>query len=247
MSVPSLPQFVDVALRNQKSLGRQWVSRNSMATGVSDELVALAHGSVGRGHRVSRISVIDFSLGPENRLDEFLGLHARTRALIDPARSWLPGSPTRWHDKHASLSDAKTAAPRAAISVRASVVDQCRDESRVIGSAWRVAWRRSWSARRPLGFLGGARRHGRATARARARRMPVKLRHQPVEAVEIVLEPFLGVVHGVAENADRPAISTRRDQPQEFEVLGPLAQRQNFASDAVALPDPCRSGSSATR
>src|SRR5271168_3700511 len=56
----------------------------------------------------------------------------------------------------------------------------------------------------PFSYSGGRRRrHRRAVFRLGACLCSRKLREQPVEAVEVVLQPFFGVVVRVSENSDR--------------------------------------------
>ena len=64
--------------------------------------------------------------------------------------------------------------------------------------------------------------------------LAVELGDEPVEAVEVVLEPLLGVVLGVAEDADRAAVAAVADRLEQVEVERPLAQRQDLPADLVA-------------
>ena len=76
--------------------------------------------------------------------------------------------------------------------------------------------------------------------RPRARRLAFELGKEPVEAVEVVAKPFLGVVVGVAEDADRTAVAAVDDRSQQLEVERPLAQRQDLPADPCRRPCPCR-------
>src|SRR4051812_9320143 len=75
------------------------------------------------------------------------------------------------------------------------------------------------SSRPGLGFGQGP------GLRLRADRVAVELGGQPVEAVEVVAQAGLGVVLGMAQDADRAAIAAVPDGPQDREVLVPLPQR----------------------
>ena len=162
-----------------------------------------------------RVTLLDLPPGPEERLDDLLGLDAERRRSTGRGRPSPPWSPTRWHERQANCGEAKTAAPRPE--------SPCSRASAIRAATWAASAERSG---RPRLAGGGGGRHGRARLGRGPGGLALELGHQPVEAVEVVAQPLLGVVHGVAEDADRPAVAAVADGPQQLEVAarpGPAA------------------------
>ena len=63
---------------------------------------------------------------------------------------------------------------------------------------------------------------------------------QPVEAVEVVAEPLLGVVLGVAEDADRPAVAAVADGPQQLQVAASPGPAAGSSARRGRRPGPSR-------
>ena len=146
-----------------------------------------------------------------------------------------PWPPSRWHERQASFGEANTAAPRpTSPDLRVLRASSATRAGSYAVHAERVSPAANGLLEAGRG-LGAAAVEARACAAwARAGRLAVELGHEPVEAVEVVAQPLLGVVLGVAEDADRPAVAAVADDPQQLEVAGALAQRQDLPAVAVA-------------
>ena len=83
------------------------------------------------------------------------------------------------------------------------------------------------------------RRNGRSRLRPLAGRLSVELRDQPIQAVEVVLQPLLGVVLRVADDADRATVAAVDDCFEQLQIEFALAERQDFAP-LCRLLVPCR-------
>ena len=136
------------------------------------------------------VALLDLARGPEERLDDLLGLEAGAgrrqvgadrRPLVADLVARQAGELRRGEDLGPAPGIALSCGPRRAASATC------------VG----VAGRR---AVRVLAAGGGTGVRGFGL---RAGGLAVELGHEPVEAVEVVAEPLLGVVLGVAEDADR--------------------------------------------
>lgn len=63
----------------------------------------------------------------------------------------------------------------------------------------------------------------------------VELRHQPGQAVEVVLQPRLGVVLRVSKNPDRAAISAVANHAQHLQIERSMAELQDLLPMLVAV------------
>ena len=141
---------------------------------------------------------LDLPPRPDDRFDDLLGRNADA-----DGRQFRPhGPPLRAHlvARHAGQRRrAEDLRPTSGVAMRASVAQQLADECGIEGEGG------------VGGLGGGSRRHGGARGGPRAGVAAFERFHEPVEAVQIVAEALLGVVVGVAEDADRPAITAGDD------------------------------------
>ena len=124
----------------------------------------------------------------------------------------------------------------------ACVMEQVCYEGRVIGRGEIRGGFPGVGSNRPVGepggWLGGiSRRRWDRCARLwpRPGRLALELGHQPIETVQVIAQPLFGVVLGMAQNADRALVAAGTDGPQQFEVQGTLAQRQDLPAMTVAV------------
>ena len=156
-------------------------SRRTISAAVSRLPVALADPAVAGLDGHGLVSLLDPGLGPEERLDQLLGRDAGAGG----------------GELGADFS------PLAGDLVAAQAGEPGRGED--LGTPAGVAVGPGLGEQADH-FAGGG-RDGGPRLRPRAGGLAVELGDEPVEAVEVVAEPGLGVVVGVAEDADRSRVA----------------------------------------
>ena len=170
---------------------RPWRGRGDVSSvAVSACVVALDDLAVGGGDGDGLVSLLDLAAGPEDRLDDLLGLDAAP--TVDRSGPTVPPwPPTRGTIRQANFGDAKTSAPRVGVAVSAGV-GATRFGDASTGSPAHAALRgRGGTGVRGVGLGPAGLPSSCGTSQSRPSRLS--------------LEPLLGVVLGVAEDADRPA------------------------------------------
>ena len=223
--------FLDRRLWRSRTFSPVVASRTTSSSIRLGLLVALDDLAVVGGDGDRRVALLDLAPRPEQRLDDLLGREADSPAVVSSGPT-IPPSVADLVARDASepgIEQDLGPAPR--ITRLPGLGDQRGDVAGQVagcGLAGRSAC--GTAAALAAGRGGtGVRGFGR-----RAGRLAVELRHQPVEAVEIVAQPLLGVVLRVAEDADRAAVAAVADDLQQLEVELALAQRQDLPADLVA-------------
>ena len=154
------------------------------------QLVSLDHLPVGGRHGDRHVAFLDLLPGPEDRLDDLLGAQAlrEGRQLRSDDAALGPDLVTG-DAGELRVDEDPGPAPGVAVALgpRRSMPPPAGDRR---------------STPRPAGRGAVGRPEG-PRLRPRPGGLAVELRDEPVEAVEVVAQPLLGVVLGVAEDADR--------------------------------------------